>query len=380
MDVVDLTRKLVSIPSYVDTHVNEAKVGEFIESYLQGLGYLRIERQPVEGQRFNVIAHDGHPARLMFCCHMDTVHPSRQWKHDPFGGAVEDGRVYGLGAVDMKGGTAALLEALQAFKTADTRGLYLLFDVDEEYEFKGMRRFIEACDVHPALAVLPEPGFSIQNGHRGLLELHFRVMGKTAHASRPRLGKNAIEGAADAVRWLKRELAQFSDPVMGVSSCNLAALTGGVLAPSRGGDKIATSSPNMVPNVADVILDIRPASAALRAETVERILRDHLGKRGFELIDFTAKLNYGSLLVPQEQLAPFESIVRQTLGSARYADIRRFGYGEGQMLNERLGAQCVYFGPEKHAMAHQPDEYVTVASLRKARDVFAATIRQYCAG
>lgn len=381
MDVIELTQKLISIPSYVDERTNESELAKFIESYLRELGYLKVECQAVEGERFNVIAHDGHPPKLMFCCHMDTVQPSGKWKHQPFSGDIERGQVYGLGAVDMKGGTACLLEALAAFRQAGTKGLYLLFDVDEEYEFKGMRRFVDEHQVRPELAVLPEPGFAIQNGHRGLLEIHLRVRGKSAHASRPHLGKNAILGATDAVKYLIKQLKQYDDPTLGVSTCNLAAITGGIAKDESGTVKIVGTSPNKVPDVADFVLDLRPASAALRAETVESILRGYLTKRGYELEVLDVTLDYGSLLVPTEQLAPFESLVREVLGSAEYADIRTFGYGEGQMLNEQFGVPCVYFGPDnpgKESLAHQPDEHVSISSLRKARNVFAKLIEHYC--
>jgi hypothetical protein len=135
MGLIELTRTLVAIPSYVDQGSDERRIGAFIFDYLQGLGTLRVEKQPVENGRFNVIAHDGHPPRLMFCCHTDTVPLSGNWQHDPFAGQIEGDRLYGLGACDMKGGTARLFHALQSFP--ETQGLFLLFDVDEECYFKG---------------------------------------------------------------------------------------------------------------------------------------------------------------------------------------------------------------------------------------------------
>jgi len=73
MELTELTRKLISIPSYVNENTNERQIGEFIAGYLRSLKWLTVETPPVEGGRFNVIAHDGFPPRLMFCCHMDTV-------------------------------------------------------------------------------------------------------------------------------------------------------------------------------------------------------------------------------------------------------------------------------------------------------------------
>jgi len=223
MDTVEITRKLISIPSYVDESHNESNVGEFIYDYLKSMGRFVVEKQMVEGNRFNIIAHDGKPAKLMFCCHMDTVPFSGGWQRNPLMAQVEENRIYGLGACDMKGGTAALLTALQSVQ--ETSGLFLLFEVDEEYYFKGMQTFLnEYQQFRPDLAVFPEPGLEIGNGHRGLIEVNCKVRGKSAHAARPDLGKNAILGACQAVEHLMSELEYYQSPFLGKTSCNLAWL------------------------------------------------------------------------------------------------------------------------------------------------------------
>jgi acetylornithine deacetylase/succinyl-diaminopimelate desuccinylase-like protein len=89
----------------------------------------------------------------------------------------------------MKGGIASLLSALP--RTGRTNGLYLVFDVDEEYYFKGIDKFVESNRVNPAIAVFPEPGFRVSNGHRGVIEIEITVGGTTAHSSVPNKGKNA---------------------------------------------------------------------------------------------------------------------------------------------------------------------------------------------
>ncbi|MGD9099677.1 MAG: hypothetical protein PVF45_04300 [Anaerolineae bacterium] len=90
MDLVELTRKLIAIPSYVDEGNDERQIGTFIFDYFQKVGIpLQVEKQSVENGRFNVIVRDEHPPRLMFCCHMDTVPPSGNWQHDPFAGQIE---------------------------------------------------------------------------------------------------------------------------------------------------------------------------------------------------------------------------------------------------------------------------------------------------
>ena len=371
MDLTELTCKLVSIPSFVDERTNECQVGEFIFDYLKALGTLHVEKQPVEEGRFNVIAHDGHPPHLMFCCHMDTVPPSGKWEHDPFAGQIEGDRLYGLGACDMKAGTASLLHILQSFQ--QTQGLFLLFDVDEEYYFKGMLKFLDEYDVHPEFAVFPEPGLKIGNGHRGLIEVSFKARGQTAHAARPELGRNAILGTSRAVEHLLEALEAYQHPLLGKTACNLAWLKGGI---DQGDGKIGCRA-NKIPDLVEAVLDIRPARAELRAQTVLDLLTEHLVANGFQMEEAREELDFGSLYIPPERLGKFEEIARSVLGQVEYDDISQGGYGEGQLLNERLGSDCVYFGPGPK-VAHQVDEYVSIEELGKASKVYRRLIERYC--
>lgn len=371
MDLIELTQNLIAIPSYLGETTNELKLGEFILDYLQTLGYLQVEKQLVEDERFNIIAHDGYPPRLMFCCHLDTVPPSGAWQYDLFAGQVVDDRLYGLGACDMKGGTASLLYALQSFKA--TKGLFLLFDVDEEYYFKGMRKFLEAYDIHPELAVFPEPGFKIGNGHRGLIEIKFRVRGVTGHAARPDSGKNAILGVSRAVERLLATLDTYTHASLGKTSCNLAWIKGGI---SRANGEIDCRA-NKIPDVAEAVLDIRPSIAELRAQTVLDILVEQIHVQGMKLETAEIVLDFGSLCTPPQQLDKFESVLRETVGQVTYADISMGGYGEGQLLNEAFGTSCVYFGPGPEEKAHQVDEYVSIPELHKVREVFEALMKLY---
>lgn len=370
MDLIQLTQKLVSIPSYVNKETDEGQMGTFIFDYLQELGTFCVKKQPVKGGRFNVIAHDGSPPRLLFCCHMDTVVPSKGgWQHDLYAGQVEGDRLYGLGACDMKGGTACLLHTLQAFP--QTQGLFLLFDVDEEYDFKGMRKFLKEYEVRPELAVFPEPGLRIANRHRGLIEVSFRVRGRSAHASQPDKGRNAILGASHAVEHLLERLKAYEHPTLGKTACNLAWLEGGI---DRDKGRVKCQ-PNAIPDMAKAVLDIRPARPELRAQTVIDLLTEHLRANDFQVEKATVKHDFGSLYVPSERLTRFEEVVQSILGRVEYGELG--GYGEGQLLNERLGVDCVYFGPGPMT-GHEPDEYVSVTELSQAAQVYTRLVQQFC--
>jgi len=272
----------------------------------------------------------------------------------------------------MKGGTAALLHTLGSLK--ETRGLFILFDVDEEYYFKGMLEFLKGNKAKPELCVFPEPGLKIGNGHRGLIEVNFKVRGKTAHAARPDLGKNAILGASHAVDHLMAMLQNYDHPSLGKSSCNLAWLKGGI---DQGDGEIGCRA-NKIPDLAEAVLDIRPAQTELRANTVLDILEKALEDDGYQLEESHTALDFGSLFIPPNDLGMFENIVRKTLEKVEYEKISEGGYGEGQLLNERFGTTCVYFGPGPKEMAHQVDEFVSITELQQAAKIYQDLIQKFC--
>lgn len=116
MDVIKLTQKLVSIPSYLSSKTNEKEIGNFVFSYLKKFPYFQVKKQKVEGERFNIIAKTKGTPQLFLAGHMDTVEPGQGWFKSPFGRLIKKNKLYGLGALDMKSGMAAILDSLKDFK------------------------------------------------------------------------------------------------------------------------------------------------------------------------------------------------------------------------------------------------------------------------
>lgn len=380
MDLIELVKKLVSIPSHLGDGTNESKVADFIFEYLQQFKFLTVEKQYVDGNRYNIIAHDGYPPRLMFCSHMDTVQPPSGWHFDPYEGVISDGKLYGLGAGDMKGGLACALHALHDFET--THGIYYLFDVDEEYYFMGMRKFLESYNIAPQLAVFPEPGMRIWNGHRGLIEVAIRVRGISGHASRPTVGKNAILGLTNAVNALNRHLSTYDNPVLGSTSCNLAFIRGGLYGgEDEKGNVIIVEQANSIPDIAEATIDIRPSDATIRVQSVTDFLEAVLAEEGFQLEKVDNRIDYGSFFISPDRLTTFEDVVRDVLGEVTYEPkLDEQGFGEAQLLNEKSNAACVYFGPDNGKTGHKPDEYVVIETLFQVRQIFSRLISIYCSG
>jgi len=294
---------------------------------------------------------------------------------------VDGDKLYGLGASDMKGGIACLLDALESI--GDTKGLVVLFDVDEEYQFKGMRKFVSEYDLHPKLAVFPEPGLAIRNGHRGLIEIYFQTVGKTGHAARPSLGRNAIMGTYQVIEHLMDELDKWTHEDLGSTSCNVAFLRGGV---NRGYDErgelvvSGKDSGNNIPDICEAVLDIRTAKQEPMAGDIIQMLNDFLVNQDYRMHCCSIRHNYGAFYVPKTRLGVVEKIFQEIVGSIVYpANLGEWGFGEAKILQQKLAdVDCVYLGPGPTGMGHKPDEFVSINEMKKARDIFYRLIQEYC--
>ncbi|MHC4757419.1 MAG: M20 family metallopeptidase, partial [Planctomycetota bacterium] len=148
---------------------------------------------------------------VLFACHLDVV-PADQgsWEHPPFSGFEKDGRIYGRGSTDMKGGIAAITTAIRQVVESGHKlnaDIILLCAAGEETDSCGAIRFVQKHAVNlPELAgiVLPEPtDFEVVTAHRGMLWLKIITKGKAAHSSTPQLGINAISSMKDLLAALE---------------------------------------------------------------------------------------------------------------------------------------------------------------------------------
>src|ERR1041385_2726436 len=134
MDVYELTRRLIDIPSVTG---DELAVGTFVSSYLERLGY-RVERHEVADDRFNLIATTRESPRVVFSTHMDTVPPFIESRED-------EEFIYGRGSCDAKGIIAAQIFAAERLRDEGVNDVGLLFTVDEELGSLGA----QVANQHP---------------------------------------------------------------------------------------------------------------------------------------------------------------------------------------------------------------------------------------
>ena len=235
MDPLPLLKDLVAAnsvnPSLVPGAAGEAAAADVCRMAMERAG-LDVVTQMVRPGRPNVIGvlEGSAPGpAVMFCGHIDTV--GVEGMAAPFEPRVENGRLYGRGAQDMKGGVAAMIAAAGVLARSWTRGrLIVAVVVDEEHESLGAEALVR--DWHADAAVITEPtDLSLAIAHKGFAWLQIATRGRAAHGSRPADGRDAIVRMGRvlaALESLDREL-QGRPPVelQGTGSLHASIIAGG---------------------------------------------------------------------------------------------------------------------------------------------------------
>jgi succinyl-diaminopimelate desuccinylase len=375
IDAVSLTQALVRIDT-VNPPGNEDACIRQLESLLSDAGFTcsRCEFAPRRTSLVARIGGRGSHAALCFTGHLDVVPlGSAQWKHDPFGGDIIDGQLFGRGSSDMKSGVAAFMGAAISLAPLlrDSRGLSIVFTAGEETGCEGafhlasdpaMRERLGSAD---ALLVGEPTGNRPLIGHKGAFWLAASATGKTAHGSMPQNGDYAIYKIARAA--LALEAFDFKVPahaLMGTPTMNVGTVRGGL-------------NINSVPDSAQLDIDIRTI-AGQDHEQVMRCVCQALGPH----IGLRKLLDVASVYTPSDD--PWVGRVYTTCEThtgerAQPATISYFT--DAAALRGPLGGPpAIILGPGEAAMAHQTDEYCRVDRIVQAQAIYTDIIRECCLG
>jgi acetylornithine deacetylase len=328
MDVFALTRKLIDIES---TTGMEAGCGSALAAELMELGY-KVERMPVEGERFNLWAtHAQHPRpELVFSTHMDTVPPFIPWSETA-------DRIYGRGSCDAKGIIAAQIAAAGNLKA---EGIYagLLFLVGEERDSQGA----QAANQQPRGAKFLINGEPTENqlavASKGTLRVEIVAHGKMAHSAYPELGESAIEKLLDALQNI-RKLKLPDNSTAGPCTMNIGMIEGG-------------RAPNVIPDYACAHLLFRLVGPT--KELREQIASAVAGQAEAEF----------KLEIPYMEFTTVPGI--ETMIAAFTTDIPALSNWGKPLL----------IGPGSIHVAHTEGEYIEKRQLLEAIELYAQIGRQ----
>lgn len=367
-EVIELLKKLIAIPSYLGDGVDESTLAEFIYKFLIENTHLKVEKQTVEGKRFNIVAYDNKKPSIIFFSHMDTVPPKIRTL-EPFKARKSGNKIYGLGSVDMKAGLSVCMSLAKKFKSS--KNIAYIFTVDEEYEFKGALKLLEKYQFKPDIIINPEPtSLEISNGCRGVTEFSFNVHGRSCHAGTKYLGINAIEKAITMFEMIQKDISKY-DNEGGNNSLNLAHLNGGILK----NDRSISYSGNVVPDYAFCVGEIRLSDKRISRKWIADKIKTNAKELGIKVSEIKFKFLMKPAYTPKSKLEGFEKIAKQSGIKPIYKDINSAGYFEVQLLQESWGSDILIFGPGPANQAHKENEYVDIDSVIKTNEIFEDYIK-----
>lgn len=369
--IIAFLRDLVAIPS---DNGNIREVAARVERELRALGFADVHYAPYG----DLVAKIGEGARvLLYDSHLDTVSvgDARAWRHDPFGGVIEDGWMYGRGTVDEKGSTPPMIYGLAIARDLgwlDGITAYYFGSIEEWCEGLSAQIWVEHTHIHPDFVVIGEPtNLRVYRGHKGRCEMRVIARGRSAHGASPWLGDNAIykmQEVISAIRELDTRLP--SDPFLGRGSIVVTHI------------EARAASLNAVPDYCALVLDRR----LTRGETADDALaqvRALLPPRDFQ-VEFLryARPSYNGYIREHEQIFPawmFDEA--QPFVQAALATSRALGWDTttGKWNFSTNGAYwagvaripSVGFGPGEEEIVHTLDEHVRVDDVVRAAEWYA---------
>jgi succinyl-diaminopimelate desuccinylase len=345
--LVSLTQQLVATNSESPPG-GEAEVAKVLRTHMEDHGISCISIGPSKRPNLLFSTKEGKLGPLVIHGHMDTVPagPRKSWKHDPFGGEIVDGFLYGRGAADMKGPVAALAETM--ITGAE--------EVAKSGKLKGVQ-----------FGVCAEPtSLNVLVGEKGIFWSRLVTEGKAAHGSRPEEGINAIELCIEALEVLTGSDYDFEeDTLLGTQTMNIGLIQGGV--------KV-----NVVPDICEARLDMR----IVKGQSPEGIL-DSMNKRLDSAgLSNRARVEYihgkPAVVTPYDSKIVSVSMAAVTKITGKKPSPTAATYGtDCSVLQPEIGIVNVICGPGSIEQAHQPNEFIEVDQLVQSVDVYLEIARHF---
>jgi len=378
----------VSGPEYLEGRIADYLVQRFTSA---GLPWAR---QPVSPGRDNVFARlEATVPRapvILWDAHQDTV-PVENMTIDPFAPTVREGRMYGRGACDVKGGMAAMIAALERLiESGGPRRATVLFSatVNEEFGFTGAKALARLWEPaaeaapssdaaarriagrRPTLAIVAEPtALDLVMQHKGAIRWRVRVHGRACHSAFPEQGVNAIYPAGRAILAIEsladELLARHAGHPCGPPTLNLGTIRGG-------------AGVNLVPDLTILEIERRvlPGESPYeaRAEVIARIAAACPQARVEHDEPFLESAGLADASGDPKAADWIERLVAETRRRGGDAARTAARYGTNASVFTAAGVPSVVFGPGSIAQAHTADEWIDLAEVGAAAEILAAVV------
>lgn len=369
--VVELTSALVAVDTR-NPPGGEAPIADMVHDALDRWRPAWTEVEPEAG-RLSLIAALPHPdgdgprPTLIVNGHLDVVPVMwEEWTQPPFEPAVVNGRLYGRGSADMKGGIAAAICALDVLEAAgQAPGCNVVFHLVADEEVGGTLGtgvLLEKGLITGDACLIPEPtGMALCLAERGLWQGHVVVRGRPGHGSRPREGVSAIEHAAGIVLALHG--VDFGDEphrLLGTPTANIGTIEGG-------------NGLNVVAEECRIGVDRRVLPGATQ-EAIETELRRRIDAVGIEGLRYDLRLKVFGEASEQPEDHPFVDLVADAVRAGTGEVPERIGMSfttDARFVRNGAGLPAVVCGPGYVEQTHAVDEWVSVDRLAQATAAYA---------
>lgn len=382
--ITSMIMDLVKIPSYPGVLNQETKVAEYFYNLFMEKG-IEAEIIPVIDGRCNIVARlkgTGGGKKLLLTGHTDTVPPYDM--EEALIPIIKDNKIYGRGAVDMKGPLACMAEAMINIKDS---GVKLSGDVifagviDEELKSEGTIHLVKD-GISADAAIVGEPtSMKICVAHRGLEWLEFHFKGKTVHGGAQKKGQNAIVMASKFIEKVSGKISQIiegnSHHIIGKGSFNIGTIHGGSQPSTVAGECVLTIDRRWLPGESyeDILNEFKSTIAELSAE-------EPLFKCEMKVMDVSV-MTGGYVHEAMETSINHEivSIVNKAMveNLHREAEISAFeAWSDGGLLNTYSGIPTIVFGPGDLESAHSAVEHIDLNQVYDAVSIYEKVIKLYC--
>jgi len=383
VDPLALLQELVAIPSVnpMGRDVSgpeyfEARLTEYLAGFFEKLG-VRYEKVEVLPDRHNIIARFDRPgatSTILLDAHQDTV-PVEGMTIPPFQPEIRDGRLYGRGASDVKGGMAAMLAAFARLvkePPSHAANVIMSCSCDEESTATGATALARMwtddaangsfIPTPPSLAIVAEPtDLDIVVAHRGAVRWKIRTTGRACHSSRPQDGVNAIYKMSYVLQALERFAEEVprmfpEHPLCGPATLSVGRIEGGI-------------SVNTVPDECLIEIDRRCIPGEDCSQIVPQVtafLRERLDIE-FEMLP---PWLVGATLSDHNNGAWADRLlahVTDVVGPRKKVGVP---YGTNASRIAVTGIPAVVFGPGSIAQAHTKDEWISIDELRHGAEIY----------
>lgn len=377
---VDFLQRLIRTRSLSGS---EGQVAALVKQEMERLGFDQVQVDEA-GNVIGLIRGQGQAPAVMLNTHLDHVDVGEvsAWPYPPYGGEIHDGKVWGRGAVDIKGPLAAQVYGAAALLEEEGRppgDVYVTAVVQEEVGGLGARHL--ARNFPPGLVVVGEPSRNgLRIGHRGRVEAVIRVQGRSAHASMPEQGVNPLLVAGCILGRLSG-LELSRDPLLGSSSVTPTLL------------RTDQTSPNVIPGKVWLTCDWR----SVPGETFQSI-REQLQTLAEECLMEGAEVTVEIPVLQRESFTPLKmelpaahppftipanhpavgaarQVLSEVLGGPVEAGIWRFATDAGHFAE--AGFTAVGFGPGDDTLAHTVREAVGIGELEQGMRAYHVLARDW---